>query len=231
VAPWLLLAGGGALLSPLGGRLGIQDSEASLPVALAGQGVAPAVLGGFRAMAADVLWLRTNLAWERRDAAATEALLRATVAADGRAVYFRLNGARMLAYDFPAWRTPPDAPAAVRARHAAGHAERALAFLDEGMASHGPDADSFIEMARICQQQPGDLPRAAGYYRQAAELPGAPYFAGRLHVELLVRTGGVREARDWLRGWLPRLPADDPAAERARMAARLAELEQMVPAP
>ncbi len=199
--------------------------------ALAGHGVAQVVLGGFRAVAADVLWLRANLAWERRDAAATGALLRATVAADGRAVYFRLNGARIIAYDMPLWRAPPDAPAAVRAQYAAGQAEQALAFLAEGVAQHGPEAEYFVEMARICQQSPGGLSRAAGYYRQAAELPGAPYHAGRLHVELLARTGRLREARDWLRGWLPRLPADEPAAERGRMEARLAELERALAAP
>ncbi len=199
--------------------------------ALAGLGATLAVLGGFRALAADVLWLKANLAWERRDLAATDALLRATAAADARAAYYRLNGARIMAYDMPGWRTPPDAPAAVRAQYAAEQAEQALTFLAEGAAQHGPEAEHFIEMARICQQSLGDLPRAAGYYRRAAELPGAPYYAGRLHIELLARSGRLREARDWLRDWLPRLPADDAAAERGRMEARLAELERMIEAP
>jgi len=65
-----------------------------------------AVAGGF--------WLQANCAWERRDAAETAALLNLTVAADERPLYFWLNGARMPAYDLPAWRSTADLPEAVR---------------------------------------------------------------------------------------------------------------------
>lgn len=198
---------------------------------LAGRGVLLPVLGGYRALAADVLWLRAYGAWRERDAGATEAWLRAAVAADGRSRHYRINGARMLAYDFPAWTDGPDVPQAVRDQARRRHAERAMALLEEGLTGVGAEADYLVELARIAHQQLGDLDRAAEYYRRAAVSPGAPYFAGRLHAELLVRAGRVREARDWLRAWEPTLPAEEPSAARAVVAARLAELERMLAAP
>jgi len=220
----LLLLAGGWLAQFLAPGADASDRPALAP--LAGSGVLLPVLGGYRALAADVLWLRAYQAWQERDAAATEAWVRAAVAADERSRHYRLNGARMLAYDVPAWADRPDMPRAVRERLQREQAERALALLAGGLTGAGAEADLLIEMARIAHQQLGDLDRAAGYYRRAAESPQAPYYAGRLHAELLVRAGRVREARDWLQRWWPTLPADDPAAARDLVAARLAELER-----
>ena len=75
------------------------------------------MLGGMRSVVAGGFWLRADLAWERRDPVETTALLELTVAADERPLYFWLNGARILAYDVPAWQ-PVDTPLAVRQRAA-----------------------------------------------------------------------------------------------------------------
>jgi len=193
--------------------------------ALAGQGGLPAVLGGLRSTVAGGFWLRANLAWERRDAAGTAALLELTVAADERPAYFWLNGARMLAYDVPEW-LPVTAPAAVRQQVRDGQAQRALDFLSKGLRWHGADADLYVEQASIHLRRRGDLESAARCYRLAAEQPGAPYYAGRLHAELLVELGRRPEALAWLRQILPTLPADDPAARREVVQARIRALEQ-----
>ena len=72
------------LLRPLELRLAAPaQTGASQLATLGGSGGTLAVLGGMRATLAGGFWLRTNLAWERRDAAATTALLHLTVAADG----------------------------------------------------------------------------------------------------------------------------------------------------
>ncbi|HEX2099611.1 MAG TPA: hypothetical protein VHF69_03050, partial [Candidatus Synoicihabitans sp.] len=74
---------------------------------------APTLLAGFRHMGADLLWLRTYAAWRRSDAAATQALVTLVSATDPETLPFWLNGARMIAFDIPAWRlrtadgTPP----------------------------------------------------------------------------------------------------------------------------
>lgn len=230
VVAGLLLVAGSVALQPLQpSRARLCSLEELAPAA--GRGVLLAVLGGYRAVAADALWLRTNLAWEARDAVATEALIRATVAADDRAEYFRINGARIIAFDLPAWRIGSELPAAVAAAIRREHAERAIAFLQAGNMRQGPRAAYWIEMGRIADQALHDRRRAADYYGRAAALADAPYFAGRLRAELLIAEGRLQEARDWLRHWLPRLPRDDPAAQVERVAARLAELERRLGPP
>lgn len=193
--------------------------------ALAGRGGLPAVLGGLRAAVAGGFWLRANLAWERHDAAAMAALVELTVAADERPAYFWLNGARMLAYDVPGW-LPGAAPAVVRQQVSEAQAQRALDFLAKGLRWHGPDADLLVEQANIHLRRRGDLESAARCYRLAAEQPGAPHYAGRIHAELLVALGRPQDALDWLRQILPTLPADDPAARRDVVQMRVRALEQ-----
>lgn len=193
--------------------------------ALVGRGGLSAVLGGLRATVAGGFWLRANLAWERYDSEGTAALLELTVAADERPVYFWLNGARMLAYDMPAW-LPDAAPAVVRQRVSERHAQRALDFIAQGLRWHGPDAELYVEQANIHLRRRGDLESAARSYRLAAEQPGAPHYAGRIHAGLLVELGRPQEALDWLRQILPTLPADDPAARRAVVQERIKALER-----
>ena len=183
------------------------------------------MLGGMRSVLAGGFWLRTNLAWEQRDAAATTALLHLTVAADERPLTFWLNGARLLAYDLPAW-CEYDVPAAVRQRHATEQAEAAMVFLERGLLAHGPSAELYVEMANIRLRALGDREGAARLFRQAAEQPGAPYYAARIHAELLRELGRPAEALAWLRQILPGLPAGDPPAQRDVVLARIKGLEQ-----
>ncbi len=194
-------------------------------VAMAGRGGLASVLGGLRAVVAGSYWLRANLAWEQHEAASMETFLGLTIAADERHLYFWLNGARMLAYDVPAWRSG-DTPLAVGRQVRGEQAQRALQFLEKGINWHGADPAMYVEMANIHLRQLGDGASAARYYRLAAEQPGAPYYTARIHAELLRELGRPQEALKWLRGILPHLPADDPAARRAVVQARIEALEQ-----
>lgn len=227
---WLLAA---AVL--LAGGLLLRKLERPVPVGwrgeqlaqLAGQGGLPAVLGGLRSVVAGGFWLRANLAWERRDAAGTAALLDLAVAADERPAYYWLNGARMLAYDMPQW-LPATTPSVVRQRVSEAQAQRALDFLAKGLRWHGPDAELYVEQANIHLRRRGDLENAARCYRLAAEQPRAPYYAARLHADLLIELGRAQEALTWLRLILPRLPVDDPAARHDVVQARIRLLEQQL---
>lgn len=222
--PPLLLLGVVWVMRPFESRL-MTDAPAVPDAALAGSGSTLAALGGLRPAVAGAFWLRANLAWERRDAAATTAWVEFTVGADPRPLYFWLNGARMIAYDLREWRSEA-LPAAWRERVAREQAERALAFLERGRAQHPAQAEFYLEMANIRLRALGDREGAATLFRQAAEQPGAPWHAARIHAELLRELGRPREALDWLRRILPGLPADDPAACRDVVLQRIAELER-----
>jgi hypothetical protein len=231
--PGLLLAAlfaGGVCLQPLENHLQAlvatpAGGDAGQLAAMAGSGGVLAVLGGMRPALAGCCWLQADLAWEKRDPAATAALIQLTVAADARPLYFWLNGARMLAYDLPAWE-PTWEPAAVRRHRTDAHSRLALGFLEQGLRWHGPDAALWVEMANIHLRRTGDLESAARCYRLAAEAPHAPFYAARIHAELLRALGRPREARDWLQRQLAGLPADDPAACRDVVLARIRSLDR-----
>jgi len=222
--PLFLLLVAAWTLRPLESRL---IGPAIQPVQLTGLGGSGllGVLGGMRAAVASGFWLRTNQAWERQDAAATAALLQLTVAADERPLYFWINGARMLAYDLPAWAGTAGQPEAARRKTAAEGVTAAQVFLAAGRHAHPDSAELLIEAGNIQLRAGGDREAAAASFRRAAERPGAPYYAARIHAELLRGLGRPREALGWLRKILPALPADDPAACRAVVEQRIKALE------
>lgn len=175
VAGLSFLAGGAALHS-MGGA-GVTPSR---------EREKPAVAGGYRTFVADCLWLETNLAWETRDAHRARQMIEFTVSADPQSPYFWLNGARMLAYDFPVWRCEDErqAPLAVQTSWRRNGASEALRLLDRGQRWHGHSAVLHLEMANICLYAMGDRRRAAEHYRRASEQADAPEFAARIYARL-----------------------------------------------
>lgn len=81
--PLLLLSAATWMLRPLENHLPGVGTRPVIPGGLGGSDLI-GVLGGMRAAVASGLWLRTNQAWENRDAAGTKVLLWLTVAADDR---------------------------------------------------------------------------------------------------------------------------------------------------
>jgi hypothetical protein len=226
---------GALLLAGIGLRPAASDragpGRETRGTAMGAQRLALGVLGGFRGIVADFVWLRAYVVWERRDAARTGALLNLATTLDPRPVYFWLNGARMLAYDMPVWRIESaggfDAvPAGVQRRIAAEQAGLALALLDRGMAHHPRSAELWIERAGIELNRLHDRAAAAESYRRAWSLPGAPYFAARLHGQLLWQLGRKSEAYAWLVRLHPTLPPHDERAAADLVLERIRTLER-----
>ena len=188
------------------------------------------MLGGFRALAANVAWLRVQSSWEKKDATAILASLRRTVALDSRPLTFWINGARMLAYDMAEWQISAgggerDHPG-LRERVDRNQAQLALQWLRDAEQAHPHAADLLIERANIQLNRARDLPAAAESYRLAAAQPGAPRFAARLHGEMLRRLGQKTEAYAWLIRLHPTLPRDDEDAAADLVLARIRNLEK-----
>jgi len=206
----------------------VTTPRGAISVWSAGPGLAMAVLGGFRGAAADLAWLQMAAAWERRDAAATEAWLDVVTTIDPEPLYFWINGARILAYDVPAWLAcnAPD-----RVRRVRSNAEKALRRLDDAVAIHAGAPLIWIERGNLQLNCLGDLRGAAASYRRAAELPGAPYYAARLHAVVLSRMGENRAAWEWLVHVHRGLPGWDPAAEADWVLVRIRDLESRLDLP
>lgn len=236
----MILAGFAAVSFPLGELAApasalLRRNEPALRLDSGGvaveQALVSAVVGGFRAAAADLVWLRAAGAVEERDGPTTEAMLEWVSVLDPRSLYFWLNGARIMAYDIPGWRTEAagqtgvlrDEKAHVAQRRAAHHA---LRRLEEAMKFHPASAVLWIERANIELNQLGDLEAAAASYRRASEQPHAPYYAARVHGELLRRLGQKSAALAWLIQLHPQLPPGEEAAGADQVLARIRVLER-----
>ncbi|MSU69596.1 MAG: hypothetical protein EXS39_02230 [Opitutaceae bacterium] len=195
----------------------------------AGQRQVVVLPGGFRALAADIMWLRTHACWERHDLAGTEASLRQVTGVEPRCLAFWLNGARMMAYDMPEWRIARAGGAIVSSATRIGieaeQARLALAWLDDAQSFHPQAPAIFIERAFIHLYRMHDPASAAEDFRRAAEQPGAPYYAARLHAEMLRRLGRKAEACAWLTHLHPTLPRRSEAAATDLVLARIRALE------
>ncbi len=202
----------------------------------AGQGVVLGLLGGFRALAADLLWLRANAAWERCDSVGTQAALELVTAVDPRPVAFWVNGARMIGHDMPYWRIDRAGgegavPAGVAERVFAAQARAAIAYLEKGFANHPDEPLLHIEVANLQLQRLGDLPGATEHYRLAARQPAAPFYAARVYAELLRRGGRDREALEHLVALHPTLPRENPFALADEVLWRIRGLEERLALP
>ena len=198
-----------------------------------GQGISLGLLGGFRALAADLLWLRANAAWEHCDPVATTAALQLVAAVDPRPVAFWLNGARMIGYDMPFWRIESlggeaALPGAVVRHVTEAQARAAIAHLEKAFVHHPDDPLLHIEIANFLLLKLDDLPGATEHYRLAALRPTAPFYAARVHAELLRQQGRERAAYDWLVALHPTLPPEreNPYAMADTVLARIRELEE-----
>ncbi len=190
------------------------------------------LLGGLRTLGANVAWLRMHTAWTERDPPATLGWLRMAMAMNPQSLYFLVNGARILAYDVPVWRLSGlPAPEGVVAYVHREHAALALKLLEEGAAWHAENPHWWIERGNVALNAAHDLNTAAGCYRSAAELPGAPFYAARIHADLLLRLGRPAEAHTWLCHVHRSLPANNPAAQSGRILRKIRDLEAQLQLP
>jgi hypothetical protein len=226
-----LALGGEALnLAVKPGRGRVEEKQAA-PTIAPGAGALFGWMGGFRALAADFLWLKLYTVWEDRDLPGTQTLIKAVVAIDPRPIYFWLNGARMLAYDLPAWRIAAEGgydkiSPARRHMIEVEHAELALRQLAAARLVQGEQSALWLEQANIELNKLGDVAAAAVSYRRAWEQPNGPYYAARIYAEMLRKQGKNAEAYAWLKDLYAKLPAGDEAADAPLVLARIRELEK-----
>jgi len=204
--------------------------------AVLGHGLSMAVLGEFRALVADLLWLKTYWAWMACDLPVTETMIRVVTTVDERPLCFWLNGARIMAYDMTQWRLRAASqkgavPAALLRRIRDEQTGAALRLLENARGQHPESAAVCVEIANIhlnCRRDPA---AAACWYRRAAALPDAPYYAARIYAELLKRLGRQREAYVWLRQLYPTLPPGEEAAGALIVLERIRGLEKVLVVP
>lgn len=201
-------------------------------------GVLPGISGGLEHVAANVLWLRMYQHWAAREALETRALIATATTLDPRNFYFWRQGARILAYDLPVWeirRVEASGTGLLSDRQIAAIREdgaaQAIRLLLRAEQIHPREPAVWIEIGQIHLHVRGDRLRAAEAFKRAAGMPGAPYFPGRLHAELLRSLGRAEEAYAFYRDWHPLLPEEDPGAAAAVVLGRIRDLEEELGVP
>lgn len=200
-----------------------------------GQGLVVGVLGGFRAILADFLWIRTNTIWERRDRVKLDAMVRLVTTLDPRPEFFWINGSRMIAYDVPSWRIREEGGYSVvpEARQQAidlEQAEQGLDLIDEALEFHPGRAKLYLEKGQIYLNRLKDAPNAAKWFLIASQQEDAPYYAARIYAELLRKQGKDEEAYAFLKNLHTTLP-NVPYAQKDIILERIRELENTLKVP
>lgn len=189
------------------------------------------MFGGLRQVVGSACWLRSYTAWEQREMEEALYFARMAVLADPTERFFWLNGARMIAYDFPRWELSLNEQAGVvlsqsqEMKIRETHVREALRWLDHASAALPDDPRIHVERGLIYLNLTGDRAQAAQCFRTAWETSEHPWFAARLYGELLRSMGRSGEALDWYRNLLPELPPDSPAAGADVVTRRIRELE------
>ena len=233
----LALLSTGMIIAPLQDKLVAQTGENDGNTSLegleqgAGQGIVLAVLGGFRTLMADILWLQTMQAWEKEDLNKTLSLIQFTTTVDPEPKFFWLNGARIIANDMPHWdasqgRTPEETHQKMQAL-----AQAAISFLQNALLQHPEKPDWLMEIGHIHLNKLKDPVTATHFYKRAyLEFETAPYYIARLHAQLLQRVGRDQEAYEFLT-WLHSTLPDDPYAQSGVVLGRIRKLERRLGIP
>jgi len=160
-----------------------------------------AALSGFRSLVADALFVQAHVAWERTEWGRVLLLFRQVTTLQPRALLF---------WDMAAWhmawnagtaalndRTQPRLALRIKAQRE--YFALGKDFLERGI-KNNPDRPQLYEaLARLYRDKYNDHERAAEFFGQAAELPGAPGYAKRFAAyELAQCAGREREAYDLL---------------------------------
>ncbi|WP_308984619.1 tetratricopeptide repeat protein [Thalassobacterium sedimentorum] len=200
-----------------------------------GQGLVVGVLGGFRAILADFLWIRTNTIWERRDRVKMDAMVRLVTTLDPRPEFFWINGSRMIAYDVPNWRIREEGgysevPEARQRAIDLEQSHQAFDLLDEALEFHPDRAKLYLEKGQIYLNRLKDDANAAKWFLQASKQADAPYYAARIYAELLRKQGKNAEAYTYLKDLHRELP-NVPYAQKGIILERIRELENTLEIP
>lgn len=226
----------GWLTRPIVSGLKAQADETSMDVEMGaieaglGQGLTIATLGGYRNIAANFIWIGMYQDWQLRNDEAVLEKIHLAVALNPLLEYFWIDGARIIANDMPVWEVGDEAMdtlfeteegIAVRKRYG----KRALAFLEKAPKSVQSKQAILREKGVISWQKLDDLEAALEYFGRIIARPDPPYYLSRVYAELLIRSGRLEDALDFLRNHYAGLPDDDPKALKEQVADSIEALE------
>lgn len=227
------------LLEPVESRLradwDMEDSRLAVDSVKASnrEGAVVAVLGGFRSLFANLLWLEIYQAWEQRDRLRLERLIPSVIHLSPENEYFWVHAAGILAYDVPHWRIeaaggPLTVNANLQNRMHRVQAEAALSLIEKGLQWQPASLKLHLEAAYICVNKLSDYEGAASWFYRASQLSDAPDYVRRLYADQLIHLGRVDDAIGFLEQLAKRLSQADPQQQMGLVLRRIEALRKQV---
>ncbi len=177
-----------------------------------GQGMAIALLAGFRGVVADFVWIQSQGFWERKEWLRQYRNIELATTLQPQSVLFWDLAQWHLAWNIGyAVRTDPaNRTAAVGIKREREWQERAREMLVRGIENVPNRYELYFTMGwlywqKLSQWQSDGFCRAAEYFGLAAAFPNAPTYVGRLYARALEKCGQRQQAYEyWKMLWADR---------------------------
>ncbi len=193
---------------------GIKTLNAESLKAVLGKGMLFGVLGGYRTLAADFVWIKSYVDWEKKDTASCLASMKLAAAIDPYTKLYWTQGAAVIAYDFPYWQIR-SLPKNLRSAEMLGllkfrNAEIAVDFLDEGLKIFPKDESLLLKKGQISiSAEKFAIARECFFH--LTMLPNPSVYSRRIYAALLEKDGDIRKALDVLEKTIKDVDKDTPA--------------------
>ena len=179
--------------------------------AASGKGLLFGVLGGYRTLAADFVWLKGYVDWEKKDMAGCVSAIELATAIDPDMILFWTQGASIIAFDTPHWLAEKANMRGENALAVFKHRQGkiALKLLDEALAMFPDNRELLIQKGQIAIGI-GDFKTAESCFARLAQDPDASVYVLRIYASLLAKSGKFSESIKTLERVLNGEPADSP---------------------
>jgi hypothetical protein len=192
VVPALLLAPLEQRIHGERARLKYGGAHASLEMRdRLGQGLAIALLAGFRGVVADFVWIQNHHYWEQKEWLRMVRNMELATTLQPQSIQFWDTGAWHMAWNigYAVRSDPGNRTQAIGITRERQWHERAREFLQRGIENVPQRYNLYFALGWLYQQKFKDECRAAFWYGQAAGYPDAPTYVARLHARAVEKCG------------------------------------------
>ncbi len=195
-----------------------------------GQGLIFGLLGEFRNITADFLWIQMYTYWENKKKDQTSSWVRLVTIISPRTRHFWLEGARIVGYDIPYWKINSlggsfKVPERVQDTYLKKQALIAIKLLHQALEHHPNDYSITMQIAQFYYDKLKDKEKAAEYFLLASKSHHSTGLASRIYAKLLVEFHREQEAHDFLNIYLESLLKDDPYNDKYIIIKKIRDLK------
>lgn len=178
-----------------------------------GNGMLFGVLGGYRSLISDFVWIKGYLDWEKKDLAACIASIQLATEIDPYMISFWTQGTSIIAFDTPHWiiaKLPKDKRTAELMDIVKKKQTRiALKFIDRALKIFPANQELLIQKGQIAIGA-GFFDIAEKAYAAVAAQPDPQIYVRRIYSSLLLKNGKFKQALKVLESILPDIEPDSP---------------------